>query len=71
MKPEKPTIHYQSRHESGNIFWILAAVRDVLQKQRRITDYNDLRDRVMNSGSYREALEHIGQYVTLVDDDAE
>ena len=67
----KPTIHYRSRHESGNIFWILASVRDVLQKQRRITDYNDLRDRVMNSGSYREALEHIGQYVTLVDDDAE
>lgn len=66
----KPTIHYRSRHESGNIFWILAAVRDVLQKQRRITEFNDLRDRVFASGSYQEALGHIGKLVTLIDDDA-
>ena len=70
MKPEKPIIHYRSRGESGNIYWILAAVRDALRKQRRITEFNDLRDQVFASGSYQEALGHIGKLVTLIDDDA-
>ena len=66
---EKPTMHFRSRHESGNIYWILAAVRRVLQKQRRITDYNNLRDRVTASGSYQEALAIIRERVNLIDDD--
>ena len=66
---DKPTIHFRSRHESGNIYWILAAVRRVLQKQRRITDYNNLRDRVTASGSYKEALAIIRGTVNLIDDD--
>lgn len=70
MKPAKPVIHYRSRHETGNVFWIIGEVRDVLRKQRRITEYNDMRDRVFASGSYQEALAIMGEYVTLVDDDA-
>ena len=70
MKPKKPIVHYQSRHESGNIYWIVGMVRDVLRKQSRITEYNDMRDRVFSSGSYQEALSIIGEYVTLVDDNA-
>lgn len=66
---ENPTIHFRSRHESGNIYWILAEVRRVLQKQRRITDYNNLRDRVMVSGSYQEALAIIRETINLTDDD--
>lgn len=66
---EKPTIHFRSRHESGNIFFILALVRKEMQKQRRITDYNNLRDRVTSAGSYREALAIIRETISLIDDD--
>lgn len=66
---EKPTVHFRSRHESGNIFVILALVRRELQKQRRITDYNNLRDRVTSSDSYMEALAIIRETVNLIDDD--
>ena len=66
---EQPTIHFRSRHESGNIFVILALVRLEMQKQRRITDYNNLRDRVTASGSYQEALAIIRETVNLIDDD--
>ena len=63
----KPTVTYHSRGESGNIFWILGAVAKALKKQRRITDYNECRDRVLSSGSYGEALSIISEYVDLVD----
>ena len=66
---DKPTIHFRSRHESGNIFVILALVRRELQKQHRINDYNNLRDRVTASGSYEEALAVIRETVNLIDDD--
>ena len=66
---EKPTVHFRSRHESGNIFVILALVRHKMQKQRRITDYNNLRDRVTSSGSYEEALAIIRGTIELIDDD--
>lgn len=65
---EKPILHFQSRHESGNIYWILAEARKVMQKGRRITEYNDMWQQVQNSGSYEEALKIIGQHVRLVDD---
>ncbi len=66
---QKPTIHFRSRHESGNIFVILALVRREMQEQRRITDYNNLWDRVTASGSYQEALAIIRETVNLIDDD--
>ena len=67
----KPTVHFRSRHESGNIFVILALVRREMQKQRRITDYNNLRDSVMSSHNYREALGIIREEINLIDDDGE
>ena len=65
----KPTVHFKSHGQSGNIYWILAAVRKVLQKQSRITDFNNMWERVQNSGSYTEALAIIREYVDLIDDD--
>lgn len=65
----RPEIHFNSNGPSGNIFWILGTVRDALRKQRRITEYNDLRDRVTSSGSYTEALTEIRKLVDLIDDD--
>lgn len=64
---KRPTVFFRSSSESGNIFHILGLVRREMQKQRRITEYNDLRDRVYNSGSYREALAIIREYVDLHD----
>ena len=55
---------------SGNVFWLLGAVYTALRKRRRITEYHDMRDRVLSSGSYPEALAIMKEYVTLVDDDA-
>ena len=69
MKKERPELHFQSRHASGNTLYILTMVRDVLRKQRRYTDYNNLRDAVLNAGSYEDALQLMNGYVTLIDDD--
>ena len=66
---QRPEIRFSSSGPSGNIFWILGAVREALRKQRRITEYNDLRDRVTSSGSYTEALAEIRKVVDLVDED--
>lgn len=63
----KPELIYDSRGESGNIFWILGQVRRLLQQQRRITAYNELWERVQCAGSYKEALDIIGEEVTLID----
>lgn len=62
------TIHFNSRAESGNIFYILARVRDVMRRDRRITEYNDMWQEVQNSGSYEDALKIIGKHVALIDD---
>ena len=63
----KPVIEYDSHGESGNIFWILAAVRRILQQQGKSKKYEELWERVQKSGSYEEALEIIGEEVTLRD----
>ena len=60
-------IQFQSTKESGNIFWILGAVSAVMKKQRRITEYNTMRDRVFEAKSYEEALAIIREYVELID----
>ena len=65
---EKATIHFRSRHESGNIFVILGLVRREMQKQRRITEYNDLWEQV-HKGSYDDAIRLIREKVNLIDDD--
>jgi len=62
------TIHFNSRAESGNIFHILGRVRLVMQKERRITEYNDMWEEVQKTGSYEAALEIIGRHVPLIDD---
>lgn len=65
----KPEIHFASRHSSGNVFWIMGAVRDTLRKERRISEWNDLYQAVTNSGSYEEALKLMNEHVHLIDDD--
>ena len=64
----KEALHFNSRGESGNIFFVLGMVRVTMQKQRRITEYNNMWQEVQNSGSYEAALEIIGRHVPLIDD---
>lgn len=64
---KKPVIVFDSRGPGGNIFYILAEVRAVLQKERRIIDYNNCWERVHKASSYDEALKIIREYVDLID----
>ena len=67
---QKVVIHFRSRGESGNIYWLIGAAHVELHKQQRITDYNTMRDRILNGAdSYEEALAIIREYVDLIDDD--
>ena len=67
---QKAVIHFRSRGESGNIYWLIGAAQVELHKQQRITDYNTMRDRILNGAdSYEEALAIIREYVDLIDDD--
>lgn len=68
---DKPKIMFDSRGESGNIYWILGKVQLVMKKQRRYTEFNELRDRVFEAKSYAEALSIIREKVDLVDVSAE
>ncbi len=64
---KKPVLKYDSRGSEGNIFWILGQVRRLLRDQNRITAYNELWERVQSAGSYNDALQLIGEEVTLID----
>lgn len=65
QKKGKPIVEYDPCGHTGNIYWILGEVSAIMRKQRRIIDYNNLRDRVFAAQSYEEALEIIGEEVTL------
>ena len=64
---KKPALKYESRGPEGNIFWILGQVRRLLQEQNQITTYNELWERVQSADSYNDALQLIGEEVTLID----
>lgn len=38
-----------------------------MKSRRRLDAYEEMRDSVMHSGSYEEAVNIIGKYVTLID----
>lgn len=64
----KEVIHFKSRHESGNIYWIMGKVRDIMRKERRITDWNNAWERIQNT-DYPGALAILRELVDLIDDD--
>ena len=63
----KEVIYFDSTGESGNIFSLLAEVNKVYRKQRRINEFNEIRDNVFKAKSYTEALTVIRQHITLID----
>ena len=64
---EKPVIRYDSRGQSGNIYWILGELSQIMRRQRRYTAFNTIRDRVFEATSYEAALEIISEEATLID----
>ena len=67
MRQNRPRIEYNSRGETGNTFWLLCRLLQEMRKQRRIAEYNDIRDRVVEASSFEEALKIIGEVADLVD----
>jgi hypothetical protein len=64
---DKPRIEFHSSGESGNIYALIASVGAALKCRRRVKDYTAARDRVLQSGSYREALGILRETVDLID----
>ena len=69
MARQKAVIHFQSRHESGNIHRIMAMVRKQMQKENRITDWNNAYERIGDANGYEKALAILRELVDLIDDD--
>jgi hypothetical protein len=63
----KIKVTFDSGGPSGNIYSILAEVRAVLRAERRIVEYNDMRDEVFKAHSYAAALKVIREHVDLID----
>ena len=58
MKREKLFIDITG--PDGNIYFILAKVQMIMKKQRRIKDFNELKEKIYK-GSYYQALYRINQ----------
>lgn len=63
----KPRVEFHSRGPEGNIYFILGKIRDALRHERKISDYNDIWERVQKSESYTAALAEIRKTVDLID----
>ena len=68
MAKQKAVIHFRSCGSSGNIYWIMGKVRDIMRKERRITDWNNAWERIQKT-DYAGALAIMRELVDLVDDD--
>ena len=53
--------------ENGNVFYVLGVVKKELQKKDRLSDYEELYERVKACDNYKEALGIINEYVVLYD----
>jgi hypothetical protein len=67
MAKEKAKVFFDSQGPSGNIYHILGEVSKALRKESRITEFNELRDKVFSSSSYADALKVIREHVSLID----
>ena len=64
----KKKVYFESRGESGNIFYVLGRVSNVLGREQGL----EISKRVVNNAkSYDEALAIIREYVDLIDLDGE
>lgn len=64
---EQSLIFIDLSGENGNVFYVLGVVKKELQKKDRLSDYEELYERVKACGNYKEALGIINEYVVLYD----
>lgn len=64
MKREKLFIDITG--PDGNIYFILAKVQMIMKRQKRINEFNELREKIYN-GSYYQALYRINKKIELID----
>ena len=62
----KPLMYIDITGPDGNIHFILGKVSDIMKKARRITEFNDLRDKIYQ-GTYYQALYRISKNITMID----
>ena len=62
-REEKPTVYFESRHESGNIFALLGKVHSALKDK---DEFNALWTEIQK-GSYEQAVKLIKEKVILID----
>ena len=67
FKKKRIIIYYNPKGRNGNVFVLLSEIRNEMIKQRRISEYNILYEKVNNALSIEEALENIREKVDLVD----
>ena len=67
----KPRVEIHSQGPEGNIYFIIGKARDALRKARRISEYNDMWERVQKSKSYPAALAEIRKEIDLIDLDGQ
>lgn len=64
---EQTLIFIDLSGENGNVFYVLGVVKKELQKKDRLSDYEELYERVKACDNYKEALGIINEYVVLYD----
>ena len=60
-------VRFSRKGSSGNIFVILATASDCLKEKGSHKEAEEMRQRVLSSGSYEEALSVIDEYVDLME----
>lgn len=64
---EQSLIFIDLSGENGNVFYVLGVVKKELQKKDRLSDYEELYERVKACDNYKEAIGIINEYVVLYD----
>lgn len=63
---KKPLVYIDIDGPDGNVLFMLSKVREALRKERRINDYNELRDKVLQS-RYPQGIYQMSKLVEFID----
>lgn len=63
---KKPLVYIDIDGPDGNVLFMLSKVKEALRKERRINDYNELRDKVLQS-RYPQGIYQMSELVDFID----
>lgn len=63
---KKPLVYIDIDGPDGNVLFMLSKVKEALRKERRINDYNELRDKVLQS-RYPQGIYQMSELVEFID----